>query len=380
MKKHLLIFAFLGMAITAFAQYNEDNLNLETERQAEFTFQNLRLYPILANDIFRSAHRDIGQYTTLSQALETKKVVIYEQGSRPVDLPPLPETAESMINPETEIPEVREVVDPPEVEQLNAAPQIAIQQQEQNYNEPYAQIQQRVEGGGSGPAVNTLFIENLSADTVYLMAGEVIKGGRQDRVLAHDMVLPPGGLPVDLSVFCVEHGRWSYKESGAQNFGGYFKVSGVNVRKAAQMQEGQSRVWEEVENANKAFKVESETGAYTALEESEDYQKTLAGYLSHFEGLASDEGVIGVVAVTGDRVMVCDMFATHELFAAAFPNLLQSYATEAIGRGEAVSISDETVSAYLSKLIADEAAQDETIGENGQLFRHAGKKLHITTY
>src|SRR5215203_3527698 len=36
------------------------------------------------------------------------------------------------------------------------------------------------EGKGEGAEVNTLYAENTSQDTLFLMAGEVIQGGKQD--------------------------------------------------------------------------------------------------------------------------------------------------------------------------------------------------------
>ena len=53
--------------------------------------------------------------------------------------------------------------------------------------------------------VNKLFVENNSQDTIILLAGEVVKGGKQDRTLATDLILPPGKGKKDIDVFCVEY-------------------------------------------------------------------------------------------------------------------------------------------------------------------------------
>ena len=42
--------------------------------------------------------------------------------------------------------------------------------------------------------VSSLTVENLSDQEVYVQAGEIVKGGRQDRVLAVDLVLGFGSL------------------------------------------------------------------------------------------------------------------------------------------------------------------------------------------
>lgn len=56
-------------------------------------------------------------------------------------------------------------------------------------------------------------------------------GGKQDRILGDDVIIKPFEEKT-VSSFCVEHGRWSQKESG-DKFTGYFNVSSNSIRKAA---------------------------------------------------------------------------------------------------------------------------------------------------
>ena len=65
------------------------------------------------------------------------------------------------------------------------------------------------ETGTEGEAeVNTLLVHNRSEKPLYLMPGEVISGGNQDRTIAEELVIHPSDKPVPVDVFCVEHGRW----------------------------------------------------------------------------------------------------------------------------------------------------------------------------
>ena len=59
-----------------------------------------------------------------------------------------------------------------------------------------------------GGEVNRLVLVNNSERPLLLLAGEVVTGGKQDRVIGVDRIVPPKSEPVDLSVFCVEPGRW----------------------------------------------------------------------------------------------------------------------------------------------------------------------------
>jgi len=63
-------------------------------------------------------------------------------------------------------------------------------------------------GGGSVPVV---VVENRSATHhVFIMAGEVVAGGKQTRTVRQDVVLAPG-QQVNLGVFCIEAHRWNGK-------------------------------------------------------------------------------------------------------------------------------------------------------------------------
>ncbi len=63
--------------------------------------------------------------------------------------------------------------------------------------------------------VNELKIENTGSDEIFIQSGDIVKGGRQDRVLSMSFVLPPKSGEVSLAAFCVEHGRWSARGARA---------------------------------------------------------------------------------------------------------------------------------------------------------------------
>src|ERR1700690_4063577 len=57
--------------------------------------------------------------------------------------------------------------------------------------------------------VNALAIENFGEQTVFVQAGDIVKGGQQDRTLTVSLLLPPKSGRISIASFCVEHGRWS---------------------------------------------------------------------------------------------------------------------------------------------------------------------------
>src|SRR5438552_10984371 len=59
-----------------------------------------------------------------------------------------------------------------------------------------------------GAQVNQLVLVNNSKKPLLLLAGEIVTGGKQDRIIGKDRLVPAESDPIDLSVFCVEPGRW----------------------------------------------------------------------------------------------------------------------------------------------------------------------------
>jgi hypothetical protein len=347
----IIILSALLIPLLAFPQYILEEGYISTDlfekANANFTYKNLRIYPLIAGDYFKTAHSDIGTYTNLEEALKENKIRITEKTADP--------------------PTNRGDYDTDD--------------QPANLNQNNIQQHNQTEYSyGSDGEVNALYIENISNDTIYLMAGEVVKGGKQDRVLAQDIILSPGSGRTEIPVFCVEPNRWSYASSD-RSFNEYFTVTSNSVRGKAVMAKDQHQVWDAVEEVMERQGTQTSTGTYTALESSEDYNTKLNEYAEYFEEIFSKtEDCIGFVAVTGDLIIGCDIFATPELFEIQRANILNAYVTEAVTRGGEIEISDSEVLAYLAEFLSTEAGQDEVIGEKGMQYKFRDKKIHVNTY
>jgi hypothetical protein len=97
--------------------------------------------------------------------------------------------------------------------------------------------------GSSGwAAVNQLVLINGSKRPLLLLAGELVSGGKQDRIIGKDRIVPVGADPLPLDVFCVEHGRWS---SGSR-FSAAKTMVHPSVREQAALAKDQNQVWSAV--------------------------------------------------------------------------------------------------------------------------------------
>ena len=57
--------------------------------------------------------------------------------------------------------------------------------------------------------VGQLEVENLSPEIdVFIQDGDIVRGGRQDRVVRTDFILPAKSGRLPLPTFCVERTRW----------------------------------------------------------------------------------------------------------------------------------------------------------------------------
>lgn len=203
------------------------------------------------------------------------------------------------------------------------------------HQRPNARANRIPQHRGDGAQVNQLALTNKSGKKLVLIAGEMVVGGKQDRIVGNDCIIPPSDEPVPLAVFCVEQGRWSGQAAFARNHNGGSAGAGhmmasPKVRAKAQAKKDQSEVWRGVAEQVSANEVSTSTGDLKSVYEDKRVSRTLEGYERAFREKVAGAEVIGVVVAISGRVVSADVFASPKLFQAYWPKLLKSYALEAI--------------------------------------------------
>jgi len=187
-----------------------------------------------------------------------------------------------------------------------------------------------------GASVNELVLVNDSAKPLLLLAGEVISGGKQNRIIGADVIVPPKSEPLPLAVFCVEHGRWS---AGGGGFGSAAAIAHPEIRKEAQATKSQQGVWNSVARAAITMSVESSTQDYatvleTAKAQVDDAARAFqADYERELREQMGGRGAVGVIVAINGELVWSDVFPTADLFHRYWPKLLRSYILEAENRG-----------------------------------------------
>ena len=217
-----------------------------------------------------------------------------------------------------------------------------------------------------GDEVNTLVLVNHSDKPLLLLAGEIVTGGKQDRIIAKDRIVPANADPIDLGVFCIEPGRWTGSSS---SFGASAKAPSrsimvqPSVRQKAMVDRDQGKVWDSVRGSISQMERSAAPSASTSLDSSGPggsgyYRSTgTTSYAQVMQDSAVSEKVdeaaapvmksrdqvlaqlreehaIGVVVAVRGEIVWADLFASTDLLARYWTKLVRSYAAESLTEGE----------------------------------------------
>jgi hypothetical protein len=213
--------------------------------------------------------------------------------------------------------------------------------------------------------VNELQIENVGTEEVFIQAGDIVKGGKQDRVLTVSFILPGKSGRVPIASFCVEQGRWSPRaKEDASKFSSALEampsraallaiatpptaaprqpadVGRVQMRQPNDVAVKQMKVWESV--AKTQEKLGTGLGASVASPQSaSSLQLTLensrlkearAAYMQALEGKGLKESdVLGYIIAINGKVSTASLYSSNGLFRKMWSKQLAAAVTEAIG-------------------------------------------------
>ena len=291
------------------------------------TYENISIFPVVS-----SVSQDTSAFVTLDEGLSSGDVIVREQGS------------DGMARSRgTQVPQ---------------------------YN--------------TGASVNQLVLINRGKRPVLLLAGELVSGGKQDRIIAKDRIIAPGADPLPLDVFCVEHGRWS---SGLQ-FSAAKTMVHPSVREQAAVNQSQSDVWESVRKGTTSNvtagpqcsaahrRERTSLTSCPALPQRSLTQKCIKrsrvgvsvdGFVDEIQRRfaratsgSKGEHIVGVVVAYGGEVAWSDIFASSDLFHHYWTKLLRSYAVEALARPTIREVaSRDDADEFLRRLHGREQVESE---------------------
>lgn len=194
--------------------------------------------------------------------------------------------------------------------------------------------------------VTELAIENLSPkDEVFVHAGDIVKGGQQDRVLAVDLIVPArsGRMPIDS--FCVEQGRWTARgtESRREFNSSTEYAPSKEIKIAARQSKSQSDVWAGVEKSQEKLSAATNTNTASSVSrsslpltlENQRVRADSAEYLTALSRIVDGKSdVIGFLFTINGEINSSDIYGSTDLFQKLWPRLLKAAAIEAVAETE----------------------------------------------
>ena len=210
--------------------------------------------------------------------------------------------------------------------------------------------------------VNELQVENTGNEEIFVQAGDIVKGGQQDRVLSVSLVLPPHSGAMRIASFCVESGRWSAR--GGEDAHTFSSANAALPSRRAKLEMAgtaaarpdgpggpsvasrQQEIWRSVTQIQGKLSnnlgtpvaaPRSQTSLQLTLENSR-LEREQAEYLVALQP-RGEEGadIVGYVFAVNGRVNSADIYPSNGLFRKMWPKMLRASITEAIGEREAAN-------------------------------------------
>jgi len=275
--------------------------------------------------------------------------------------------------------------------------------------------------------VSQLQVENTGEDSVFIQAGDIVKGGQQDRVLTVSLLLPPKSGKLPIGAFCVEQGRWAARgKEDVKRFAsaeqsvpsreaklvmlapvkpraepaptaGANPVRQGNVPQApltapSRSDNRQSEVWANVgkiqdklsANLNATVAAAQSASSLQLSLENEKLSKARAGYTSALSGAVDGKpDIVGVVIAINGRLSSAEVYPSNGLFRKMWPKLLDAGATEAIAdKAEKVDALPTTaqVLAFLDAADAGKPIEDAKLDAgNARELKDSAASIAVAT-
>ncbi|MDP2653323.1 MAG: hypothetical protein Q8Q08_04755 [Candidatus Omnitrophota bacterium] len=242
--------------------------------------------------------------------------------------------------------------------------------------------------GGTVPKVR---ITNHSNTSVFIMGGEILSGGRQDRIVGRDVLIGPRSRNVIVPVYCTEQGRWNEQ---SRNFYSKKNLGTWNMRAAAQHAgpSTQSDIWGHISSSSGRMGIKSNTSAYQSLYEDTSVRRRIEQHETYLRNIPQlERDTVGVVIGVGGNIVSVDIFANPDLFRELWPKILKSASLSSIDSSRSGSISQRDAIQILRRIHDASYRQKSAVdlgvelsaynnGVNANALLYRGALLHLAAF
>ena len=236
--------------------------------------------------------------------------------------------------------------------------------------------------------VNELEVENLSTEfDVFIQSGDIVKGGRQDRILAVSIIVPARSGRISIEAFCVESGRWTKRgnEDTSKFNSSNDRIVTKELKLAANSARSQQEVWDKVGDAqarlskNVGTEVnspESRSSLQLSLENRE-VAANVDEYIKRLSGIVNGQSdVIGYAFAINGKINSADVYVSNALFKKVWTKMLKAAATEAVAESRSVRLAEPVKAAAVSEFMDDAeraSAREQSVGAGAKLVTREDK-------
>ena len=226
--------------------------------------------------------------------------------------------------------------------------------------------------------VGQLEVENRSELDLFIQAGDVVKGGRQDRTLGVDLVVEAHGGRVPVPAFCVESRRWHKRrnESDAVFSKSDSVLSSKALRLSMKLKRNQAEVWENVAFFQNTMGQVLHADMHSAVSpssyqlsvENEALRNEKRDYFEALEpALNQYPDAIGFAFAINGKTNSADFYGSNDLFTRLWKRQLDAAITEALMEarpGAAATntgVTAESIEQWLKSAEPENAAQTRVV-------------------
>jgi hypothetical protein len=188
--------------------------------------------------------------------------------------------------------------------------------------------------------VGELLIENIGDIDLFIQSGEIVKGGRQDRVLGVDLIVGKKSGRVPIPSFCVEQSRWHKRgyESAAEFSSSPSYLASKSMKTSTKVHANQGKVWDSVSEeqtklsaaVHASVQSDASPSSYQMTLEHEKVQDRVKGGLAKLRPLLCEhQDALGFAFSIQGELSSAEAYANHDLFSQLWEKLLIAAVTEA---------------------------------------------------
>jgi hypothetical protein len=183
-----------------------------------------------------------------------------------------------------------------------------------------------------------IVVENRDpTQAVLLLSGDVFRGGRQDRVVADDVLVPPGRT---LHVRTKMSGN--KRKRGRATFADAPGVAPSGLRALLAARAGQYRFDQGVRDTLGGLAQQNRYASLERLYRSNQLSNETSKYLKRFSTRLADPDVVGFAVAVGSELLGVEVFGDRATFESLHGRALQSYVLEALARDRVLGSAPPT--------------------------------------